>query len=61
MKDASAALKVFATERVNELKIHHEGDDPALARIEVCNSRISDMKVWRMYQPKVQKHFFEFL
>ena len=60
-KDAAAALKVFATARVDELKIEHEGDDPAIAKIDVCNSRISEMKVWRMYQPKVQKHFFEFL
>ena len=60
-KDAAAALKVFTTERVNELKIEHDGDDSILAEIETCNTRISEMKVWRMYQPKIQKHFFEFL
>ena len=60
-KDAAAALKVFTTERVSELKIEHEGDDLIIARIETCNTRISEMKVWRMYQPKIQKHFLEFL
>ena len=60
-KDAAAALKVFATERVSELKIEHEGDDSILAKIETCNTRISEMKVWRMYQPKIKRHFFEFL
>ena len=59
--DAAAALKRFATERVSELKIQHEGDNSLLARIETCNARISEMKVWRMYQPKIKKHFFEFL
>ena len=60
-KDAATALKRFAEERVGELKVEHEGDDSSLAKIEACNARISEMIVWRLYQPKVQKHFFEFL
>ena len=60
-KDAATALKRFAEERVGELKVQHEGDDSSIAKIEACNARISEMKVWRLYQPKVQKHFFEFL
>ena len=37
-KDAAAALKRFAEERVSELKVEHEGDDSILARIETCLS-----------------------
>ena len=48
-QDAASALKIFAAERVNELRINHEGDDPALAKMEACNSRISYMKLWRIY------------
>ena len=43
-QDACSALKVFATERVTELKTSHKGDNEALAKIETCNSRISEMK-----------------
>ena len=56
-QDAAAALKRYATERVSELKTEHEGDDSKIAKI----ARIDEMKVGRMYQPRVQKHFFEFL
>ena len=57
-QDAAVALKRFATERVNELKIEHEGDDSNIAKIDTCKARIDEMKVWRVYQPRVQKHFF---
>ena len=60
-QDAAAALKRFATERVSELKTEHEGDDSKIAKIDTCKARIDEMKVWRIYQPRVQKHFFEFL
>ena len=60
-QDAAVALKRFATERVNELKTEHEGDESKIAKIDICKTRIDEMKVWRMYQPRVQKHFFEFL
>ena len=60
-QDAAVALKRFATERVNELKAEHEGDESKVAKIDTCKARIDEMKVWRMYQPRVQKHFFEFL
>ena len=33
-KDALSPLNVFATERVTELRINHEGNDGALAKIE---------------------------
>ena len=52
-KDAATALKRFAEERVGELKVQQEGDDSSLAKIEACNARISEMKVWRMYQPSI--------
>ena len=60
-QDAAVALKRFATERVNELKTEHEGDESKIAKIDICKTRIDEMKVWRMYQPRAQKHFFEFL
>ena len=60
-QDALSALKVFATERVTELKTIHDGDNAALAKIEACNSKISDMKCWRTSKLKAQKHFFELL
>ena len=60
-QNALSALKAFATERVTELRINHEGDDTALAKIEACNSKISKMKCWRIFNLKAQKHFFEFL
>ena len=60
-QDAAVALKRFATERVNELKTEHEGDESKIAKIDTCKARIEEMKVWRMYQPRAQKHFFEFL
>ena len=43
-QDALSALKVFATERVTELKTSDEGDNEAWAKIETYNSRISEMK-----------------
>ena len=60
-QDAPAALKVFATERVSELKINDEGDETAVAKIKACNSRISEMRCWINYNLKSQKHFFELL
>ena len=60
-QDAAVALKRFATERVSELKTEHEGDDSNIAKIDTSKARIDEMKVWRIYQPRVQKHFFEFL
>ena len=60
-QDALSALKVFATERVTELKTIRDGNNAALAKIEACNSKISDMKCWRTFKLKAQKHFFELL
>ena len=60
-QDALSALKVLATERITELKTLNDGDNMALAKIEACNSKISDMKCWRIFNLKAQKHFFEFL
>ena len=60
-QDALSPLNVFATERVTELSINHESDDTALAKIEAYNSKISEMKYWRIFNMKAQKHFFEFL
>ena len=60
-QDACSALKVFATERVTELKTSHEGDNEALAKTEACNSRISEMKYWRIFNLRAHKYFFEFL
>ena len=60
-QDALEALKVYATERVTELKTVHAGDNEALAKIETCNSRINDMKCWRIFNLRAHKHFFEFL
>ena len=39
-QDALEALKVYATERVTELKTAHAGDNDALAKIEACSLRI---------------------
>ena len=60
-QDACSALKVFATERVTELKTSHEGDNEALAKIETCNSRIGEMKCSRIFNMRAHKHLFEFL
>ena len=60
-QDALEALKVYATERVTELKTVHAGDNDALAKIEACNLRINDMKCWRIFNSRAHKHFFEFV
>ena len=36
-QNALKALKAYASERVTELKLSHEGDNEAMARIDACN------------------------
>ena len=36
-QNALMTLKAYASERVAELKVSHEGDNEAIAKIDACN------------------------
>ena len=53
-------IKESAGARVGELRVQHEGDGEAMAKILACEGRINDTKCFKHYSGKEKKILFEF-